>query len=78
MTLFDLAFLNDKIAKLEIEQNKEDFWSDQKAALSIIDEYNDVKEERDTYVKIEKTHKDIKDLIFACTEDDVDLSLIHI
>ena len=72
MTLFDLAFLNDKVDKLEKEQNREDFWNDQKSALAIIDEYNDAKEERDTYVQIEKTHKDIKDLLFATTENDED------
>ena len=72
MTLFDLAFLNDKVDRLEKEQNREDFWNDQKSALAIIDEYNDAKEERDTYVQIEKTHKDINDLLFATTENDED------
>ena len=56
MTLFDLAFLNDKVERLEKEQNREDFWSDQRKAVSIIDEYNDAKEERDTYLKIQKNH----------------------
>ena len=72
MTLFDLAFLNDKVEKLEKEQNREDFWNDQKTALAIIDEYNDAKEERDTYVQIEKTHKDISDLLFATPDSDED------
>ena len=72
MTLFDLAFLNDKVERLEKEQNREDFWSDQRKAVSIIDDYNDAKEERDTYLKIQKNHEDIKSLLFACTEDDED------
>ena len=72
MTLFDLAFLNDKVEKLEKEQNREDFWNDQKTALAIIDEYNDAKEERDTYVQIEKTHKGISDLLFATSDSDED------
>ena len=72
MTLFDLAYLNDKVDRLEKEQNRDDFWNDQKAALAIIDEYNDAKEERDTYLKIDKTHKDIQDLLLACTNDDED------
>lgn len=70
--LFDLAFLNNKVEELEKEQNREDFWNDQKSALKIIDEYNDVKEERDTYVHIEKTHKEIEDLLFATTDSDED------
>ena len=72
MILFDLAFLNDKVSKLEKEQDRENFWDNQKEALAIIDEYNDAKEERDTYLHIEKAHKDIQDLLFACTEDDED------
>lgn len=72
MTLFDLAFLNNKVEKLEIEQNREDFWNDQKKALAIIDEYNDAKEERDTYVQIEKSHKDIGELLLGTTDDDED------
>ena len=62
MTLFDLAFLDKKVKELEEEQNKEGFWDNQKAALKVIDEYNDAKEERDTYLSIEKTHQEIKDL----------------
>ena len=73
MILFDLAFLNKKISELEAIQNKEDFWSDQKAALKVIDEYNDAKEERDTYVHVEKSHKEIEDLLFACTDTDEDM-----
>lgn len=73
MTLFDLAFLNDKILKLEIEQNKENFWDDQKSALKIIDEYNDAKEERDSYLKVTKANEEIKDLLFACTDNDEDM-----
>ena len=78
MILFDLAFLNNKISELEAKQNKEDFWSDQKSALKVIDEYNDAKEERDTYVHVEKSHKEIEDLLFACTDSDEDMrSLIE-
>ena len=73
MILFDLAFLNNKVEELEKEQNREDFWNDQKSALKIIEEYNDAKEERDTYVHIEKSHKEIKDLLFACTDTDEDM-----
>lgn len=73
MILFDLAFLNNKVANLEEKQNDEHFWDDQKEALKIIDEYNDAKEERDTYVHIEKTHKEIQNLIFACVDSDEDM-----
>ena len=72
MILFDLDYLNKRVSELEIEQNREDFWNDQKAALKIIDDFNDVKEERDTYLKIEKNHNDIKELLLACSEEDSD------
>jgi len=76
--LFDLAFLNNKVNELEAKQNEEHFWDDQKSALKIIDEYNDAKEERDTYLSVEKSHKEIEDLLFACTESDEDMrSLIE-
>ena len=73
MILFDVAYLDSKVKELEEIQNRENFWNDQKAALKVIDEYNDVKEKRDTYVKIEKTHKEINDLLFATTESDEDM-----
>ena len=78
MTLFDLAFLDNKVKELEAKQNEEHFWDDQKSALKIIEEYNDAKEERDTYVHVEKSHKEIEDLLFACTDSDEDMrSLIE-
>ena len=78
MILFDLAFLNNKVNELEAKQNEEHFWDDQKSALKVIDEYNDAKEERDTYLSVEKSHKEIEDLLFACTENDEDMrSLIE-
>lgn len=78
MILFDLAFLNNKVSELEAKQNEEHFWDDQKSALKIIDEYNDAKEERDTYLSVEKSHKEIEDLLFACTDSDEDMrSLIE-
>lgn len=73
VTLFDLAYLNKKVEELDFIQNKEDFWNDQKAALKVIDEYNSVKEERDTYMKITKTQEDLKELIFATSNDDEDM-----
>ena len=73
MILFDLAFLNNKVSELEAKQNEEHFWDDQKAALKIIDEYNDSKEDRDTYLHVEKSHQEIKDLLFSCTEEDEDM-----
>lgn len=73
MTLFDLAFLNNKINELEAKQNVDGFWDNQKSAVKIIDEYNDAKDERDTYLKITKQHQEISDLIFATTENDEDM-----
>lgn len=73
MILFDLAFLDNKISELEAKQNVDGFWDDQKTAIKIIDEYNDAKDERDTYLKVEKEHKEIQDLILATTETDEDM-----
>ncbi len=74
--LFDIDFLNKKALELEKVQNNDGFWDDQKAALKIIDEYNDVKEERDTYIKINQNHHDIEELLFACNENDVDMKCL--
>ncbi len=72
MILFDLDYLNKRVDELEKEQNRDNFWDDQKSALKIIDEFNDVKDERDTYLKIVKSHEDVKDLLFVSTEEDTD------
>ena len=76
MTLFDLDFLNNKISELDKIQNAEGFWNDQKSALKVIDEYNDTKETRDSYLRITSTHKDIEDLLFACTDSDEDMKTL--
>lgn len=73
MTLFDQAYLERKISELEAKQNEEGFWDNQKAALLIIDEYNDVKEQHDTYAKILKNYKEISDLLFATSDSDEDM-----
>lgn len=73
MTLFDLAFLDNKVTELEEKQNADGFWDDQKSALKIIDEYNDAKEERDTYLKIENSHKEIQDLLLGTVDSDEDM-----
>ena len=72
MILFDLDYLNKRVDELEKEQNRDNFWDDQKSALKIIDEFNDVKDERDTYLKIVKSHEDVKDLLFVSSEEDTD------
>lgn len=76
MTLFDLAFLDKKINELEAKQNIDGFWNDQKSAVKIIDEFNDAKDERDTYLKITKQHQEISDLLFATSENDEDMKAL--
>lgn len=76
MILFDLDFLNNKVIELEKLQNNEEFWDDQKTALKIIDDYNDAKEEHDTYIRINQNHRDIEELLFACKENDVDMKCL--
>ncbi len=76
MILFDLDFLNKKISELDAIQNTDGFWDDQKSALKVIDELNDAKEERDSYLRITSAHKDIEELLFSCTESDEDLKAL--
>ena len=73
MILFDIDFLEKKVQELDSIQNKDGFWDDQKAALKVIDEFNIVKEERDTYKAILQNQKDLNDLIFAASEGDEDM-----
>ena len=76
VTLFDIDYLTKKVNELDIIQNKPDFWDNQKEALKVINEYNALKEEKDTYLKITKEHEDIKELLFATSESDEDMLLL--
>jgi hypothetical protein len=52
VVLFDLPKLQDEIAALDAEQNKEGFWNDQKSALAVVSRLSDIKGKVDGYNKI--------------------------
>ncbi len=73
MILFDKPYLENKILELEKEQNEENFWNNNQKALEIIEEYNQAKEILDTYLKINKEHQEISELLFATSDNDLDM-----
>ncbi|MFA7377942.1 MAG: peptide chain release factor 2 [Bacilli bacterium] len=76
MTLFDYAFLEEKTKELEAIQNDPDFWNDQKRAVSVVNEYNRVKDTFGAYQKIIKTHRDIDELLKSTSQEDSDMLLL--
>lgn len=63
MALFDLAKLKDEIDALSEEQNKEDFWNDQKSALEVVDKLNDAKYKYDTFMQIQGDFAGVNSLL---------------
>jgi peptide chain release factor 2 len=76
VTLFDYAFLEEKTKELEAIQNDPDFWNDQKRAVSVVNEYNRVKDTFGAYQKIIKTHRDIDELLKSTSQEDSDMLLL--
>lgn len=76
MILFDYASLEKKTKELEALQNDPDFWNDQKRAVSVVNEYNRVKETFGAYQKIIKTHRDIDELLKSTSQEDSDMRLL--
>lgn len=63
MVLFDLAKLENEISILSEEQNKEDFWNDQKSALAVVDKLNDAKYKHDTFIQIQGDFTGVNELL---------------
>ena len=61
--LFDLDKLNSEIKQLTDISEKEDFWNDQKAALSVISELNFKRNLVEKYTQISSNLKDLEELI---------------
>ena len=70
--LFDLAQLDKDIEALTTESEKEDFWSDQKHALSVISELNSKKELATNYRKLLTDVNDLNELIDLGDESIID------
>ena len=61
--LFDLAKLEKEISELQTKSEKEDFWSDQKAALEIINDLNSKKSTFERYNTLTTNLNDISELL---------------
>ncbi len=61
--LFDLSKLENEIKELQTKSEAEDFWSDQKAALEIINELNSKKNTFEKYVSLTTNLNDLNELI---------------
>ena len=61
--LFDLAKLESEIDNLKSISEKEDFWNDQKNALSIINELNSKRNTFEKYNSLLTTFKDLEELL---------------
>ncbi|NCA94894.1 MAG: PCRF domain-containing protein, partial [Epsilonproteobacteria bacterium] len=74
--LFDVASLEVKQKELEAIQNESGFWNDQKRAVSVVSEYNKIKDIHDAYIKITKSHSDLDELIKVTSSTDEDMILL--
>ena len=62
MIHFDIALLNRQKEQLEEEINAEDFWQDNKKALSVVNKANDIKEKLDNYYSLENKINDANEM----------------
>ena len=70
--LFDLAKLEAEIKELQTLSEKEDFWSEQKTALEVINKLNTRKSTFEKYTKIVRDHADLLELIELDDESIID------
>jgi len=74
VTLFDLAKLATNLEQLQIKIDEPNFWNDQKAAVSIINTYNDNKETLEQFHAIKRTLDNAKEILSIDeASEDVDL-----
>lgn len=73
VVLFDLPKLQDEIAALDAEQNKEGFWNDQKSALAVVSRLSDIKGKVDGYNKISRDYADVTSMLEDVGEKDADM-----
>lgn len=73
MTLFDLPRLKSEITDLEVKQNQEGFWEDQKSALVVVNRLSDIKGKVTSYEKIASDYDGVNELIKEATENDGEL-----
>lgn len=76
--LFDLAQLEKDIKELTAQSESESFWNDRKAALEIIEKFNNSKQNYDIFREIETNYNDLNELLSLGDEsilEDVEASL---
>ncbi len=73
MILFDLDKLSKIVSELEEKQNEEDFWSDQKAAIAVVDKLKEAKGKITSYSKISQDYKDLCDLFEMLDPSDAEM-----
>ena len=61
--LFDLDALNERIAENEHQMTAPDFWNDNETAQKVINENNDLKAKRDTYVHLKEQLENLQTTI---------------
>ncbi len=74
MAHFDNEKINKRIDEIEELSLKENFYSNQREAKKLIDEKNELVENKNEYLSLIKEIKDIKDLAFSTNVDDLDMA----
>lgn len=77
MIVFDLESIDKQLNLLQTQQDEENFWSDQQKAVKVIDEFNSLKEKKDTYLEISKQYNDLQYLYSNINEDEEFLIFIN-
>ena len=67
--LFDLDALNERIAENEHRMTDPNFWNDNETAQKVINENNDLKAKRDTYVHLKEQLENLQTTIELLSED---------
>ena len=66
--LFDLDALNERIAENEHRMTDPNFWNDNETAQKVINENNDLKAKRDTYVHLKEQLENLQTTIELLSE----------
>ncbi len=74
MTHFDNAKINERIKEIDELSLKENFYSNQREAKKLIDERNELIENKEQYLSLLKQITDLKQLAFSISVDDFDMA----
>ena len=76
MILFDLDGLEEEKQKFDKIMNEDDFWSDNKKALEVVNASNKLKDKLNTYSSLEEGIKNLED-IYALLKEEMDEELLE-